>query len=603
MCGIVGAFGVDSERYIHKMNESQIHRGPDDEGYYNDLNQKVYLAMRRLSIIDLETGHQPIANEADDVYIVYNGEIFNAFDLRQHLKQKGHKFKTKNSDTEVLVHLYEEYGEEMLQKLNGMFAFIIYDRRKLQIFAARDHMGIKPLYYLQDDGKLLIASELKSILSTKLVNPSIDIQSLFHYLSVQCVVSPGTIYQEVKKLPAAHFLLYDLSEKKIVIKRYWDLNFEPELKAEREDITWQLRDKLTSSVKRWSVSDVPISCMLSGGIDSTAILALLNSAGVDHIDTFTLGFSDANDLDERGLSKQVAERYGSHHHEIILKASDLIEDLDLMVYAMDEPYAGGIPSWYVYKEIHRYSKVAFSGIGGDELFGNYGKWKRYTNLFETISKVKERLDKKEAVWELISCFEGNIYHKFWSENMKMRVLEEMPIENLEKTSEMYQRLLDSCPDNRWRNKIAYADFKIQLPDEFLHSTDRYAMAHSVEARVPFLDRELVEWVMRIPPKWRSDSTKLKRLLIDSISDLLPQNILKAPKRGFVIPYEKWLRGELRERLNDCFSADYLKKQGIFNEQIHDILLKPFFEGNSKFTMLIWTVFTFQLWYEQYMEIE
>lgn len=601
MCGIVGAIGVDSEQYIHRMNESQIHRGPDDEGYYSDYNQKVYLAMRRLSIVDLKSGHQPMTNESDEIFIVYNGEIFNSPELRQHLNQRGHKFKTNNSDTEVIIHLYEEYGEEMLQKLNGMFAFIIYDKRKKQIFAARDHMGIKPLYYSENDGKLLIASELKSILSSKLIRPSINMQSLFHYLSVQCVVSPGTIYQEVKKLPAAHFLLYDLSEKKLITKKYWDLNFGSELRETRTDIIYQLRDKLASAIKRWAMSDVPISCMLSGGIDSTAILALLNVAGVNHVDTFTLGFSDADSLDERELSKLVAERYGSNHHEIILHPSDLIEDLNLMVYAMDEPYAGGIPSWYVYKNIHAYSKVAFSGIGGDELFGNYGKWKRYTNLFEAVSKTKERLDKKESVWELISCWRGNIYHKFWSENMKMKVLEEMPVENLEKTSEMYQRLINDCPDHRWRNKIAYADFKVQLPDEFLHSTDRYAMAHSVEARVPFLDRELVEWVMRIPPELRSDSTKLKKLLIDSIGDLLPREILEAPKRGFVIPYEKWLCGKLRERLNDCFSPDYLKKQGIFNEQIHDMLLKPFFEGNSKFTMLVWTVFTFQLWYKQYME--
>lgn len=601
MCGIVGVIGVDSDMYIREMNASQVHRGPDDEGYFFDSKQKVHLAMRRLSIVDIETGHQPMTNETGEIIIVYNGEIFNATELRQCLRDKGHKFKTNNSDTEVLVHLYEEYREKMVQKLNGMFAFIIYDKGKRQIFAARDHMGIKPLYYACVDGKLLIASELKSILSLKLINPSIDMQSLFHFLSVQCIVSPRTIYQEVKKLPAAHFLIYDISEKKLITKEYWNLEFAPPIKDSRGDIILQLRDRLLTAVNRWSMSDVPISCMLSGGIDSTAILALLNMAGINCIDTFTLGFTDADNLDERKLARLVADKYGCKHHEIVLNASDLIDDLEQMVYAVDEPYAGGIPSWYVYKNIHKYSKVAFSGIGGDELFGNYGKWKRYTNLFEAISKTKERLDKKEAVWELISCWPGNVYHKFWSENMKMKVLEESSIENVEKTSELYRRLLNRCPDKNWRNKIAYVDFKIQLPDEFLHVTDRYAMAHSVEARVPFLDKELVEWVMRIPPELRSDSKKLKILLIDSISDLLPKEILEAPKRGFVIPYEKWLRGELREQLYDYFSVDYLKKQGIFNEQIQDILLKPFFEGNSKFTMLIWTVFTFQLWYKQYME--
>ena len=601
MCGIVGVIGVDSDMYIREMNASQVHRGPDDEGYFFDSKQKVHLAMRRLSIVDIETGHQPMTNETGEIIIVYNGEIFNATELRQCLRDKGHKFKTNNSDTEVLVHLYEEYREKMVQKLNGMFAFIIYDKGKRQIFAARDHMGIKPLYYACVDGKLLIASELKSILSLKLINPSIDMQSLFHFLSVQCIVSPRTIYQEVKKLPAAHFLIYDISEKKLITKEYWNLEFAPPIKDSRGDIILQLRDRLLTAVNRWSMSDVPISCMLSGGIDSTAILALLNMAGINCIDTFTLGFTDADNLDERKLARLVADKYGCKHHEIVLNASDLIDDLEQMVYAVDEPYAGGIPSWYVYKNIHKYSKVAFSGIGGDELFGNYGKWKRYTNLFEAISKTKERLDKKEAVWELISCWPGNVYHKFWSENMKMKVLEESSIENVEKTSELYRRLLNRCPDKNWRNKIAYVDFKIQLPDEFLHVTDRYAMAHSVEARVPFLDKELVEWVMRIPPELRSDSKKLKILLIDSISDLLPKEILEAPKRGFVIPYEKWLRGELREQLYDYFSVDYLKKQGIFNEQIQDILLKPFFEGNSKFTMLIWTVFTFQVWYKQYME--
>ena len=345
-----------------------------------DPSTGVHLAMRRLSIIDLSGGHQPMSNEDQNVWIVFNGEIYNHAQLRAQLTAAGHRFRSDHSDTEVLVHLYEEEGEGMVERLNGMFAFVIYDKRKKRLFGARDRAGIKPLYYHRAPGFFAFASELKALLVTPSVSKQLDLQSVSDYLSFQCVPAPRSILKDVQKLPPAHLFSYALDTREFSSRRYW----QPPCAGTRpaaatEETCLLVREQFTRAVLRWAMSDVPIACALSGGIDSSSIVGVLSQEGIRDLHTFTLGFGSAEGaaLDERALARATARRWKTIHHEITIRPRDLLNDLDHMIWHLDEPYGGGLPSWYVFKGMKGIVKVGVTGTGGDELFGNYGKWLRY----------------------------------------------------------------------------------------------------------------------------------------------------------------------------------------------------------------------------------
>lgn len=340
MCGIVGTIGYATDQYVEIMNQCQIHRGPDEGGIFFDNVNNVCIGMRRLSIIDLQNGHQPMTNEDGSVHIVFNGEIFNAGDLRKELEGFGHKFYTKNSDTEVLIHLYEQYGIEMLDRLNGMFAFLILDQREKKVLAARDYAGMKPLYYAIQDDKILFSSEMKSILETGLIDETLNMESVYRFLSLQFIPAPATIFNEVNKLPAAGYLLYDLKTKEIKKGKYWYPTFKNNVDKEK-DIKECISEHFEKAVNRWKISDVPIASSLSAGIDSTAVVAMLRKNTTFSIDTYTLGFSDVPECDEHLLARKTAERFETNHHEIILTVDELLKDLEDMIYSLDEPYAGG----------------------------------------------------------------------------------------------------------------------------------------------------------------------------------------------------------------------------------------------------------------------
>lgn len=398
MCGIVGTINFNNKEILLKMNEVQYHRGPDFSGEYWDESNQVGLAMRRLSIVDLSSGIQPMTNEDGSIVLVFNGEIFNAPSLRKELIGKGHIFKTESSDTEVLVHLYEEYKEEMLNRLNGMFAFTIYDINSKLIFIARDQMGIKPLHYVYDGKRLVFSSELKSLVKADIVQKAINEQAVWSYFSFQTIPAPMTIYENVKVLPAGSYIQYDISENKFVIKEYWNCirnrkHYIGSEKAVREFV----REEVENAIERWTMSDVPLACSLSGGLDSSIIAAVISKK--HELYTYSLGFHAEKEYDERILAKELAQKYGTIHQEIVISPEELLDEIGTAFSAMDTPYGGGLPSWFVFQKISGKQKVVFNGTGGDELFGNYAKWLRYEHILERKRRYSQFLGWKEGVKE------------------------------------------------------------------------------------------------------------------------------------------------------------------------------------------------------------
>lgn len=603
MCGIVGSVGFDTDRYVKIMNNTQIHRGPDDEGIYFDVENQVCIGMRRLSIVDLAAGHQPMMNEDGKIKIVFNGEIFNAPELRKELISLGHVFRSNNSDTEVLIHLYEQYGKDMLSRLNGMFAFLIYDEYKQQMFAARDYAGIKPLYYAILGNRILFSSEMKCILATDLIHETIDMTSVYQYLSLQFIPAPNTIFNEIKKMEAASYLIYDVRDHKVTTEKYWYPSFDKKEELKEINLSGLIKDKFQEAVNRWMISDVPLASSLSGGIDSVAIVSMLQKTGVN-IDTYTLGFSDAPECDEHLLARTVAQRFHTKHHEIILTVDDLLGDLDEMIYALDEPYAGGLPSWYVFKEMAKDFKVGFSGLGGDELFGNYGKWKRYENALSHGIRIGWELLNRENISELGKYPRGSIYHKYMTEGMKNKIVSKECTDKLREEANvngLYEKMIRGCGDSQWKNVVPWVDFQMQLPDEFLHMTDRFSMYHSLEARTPFLDKEFIELIYSIPAELRTNERNLKYLFVNAMRMELPKDIVNAPKRGFVLPYRRWLNNDLKPMVLEYTSESFLKQQGIFTNELQKKLIRPYYSGMSYLCPLVWTVLMFQMWYVKFRE--
>lgn len=595
MCGIVGIIGYDEKDILRKMNNAQIHRGPDDEGVYWEQENRVGLAMRRLAIVDLESGKQPMTNEDGDVIVVFNGEIFNAPALRKKLLAKGHKFVTTNSDTEVLVHLYEEAGIDMVKELNGMFAFAVYDKMKQRILVARDQMGIKPLHYHAGNGKFMFASELKSILVTGVSEKNIDRQSLWDYLSFQCVPADRTIYDDIKILPAGHFLVYNVPEASFAIREYWNCIDDRKIyDGKREELTDFLREEIENAIERWTMSDVPLACSLSGGLDSSIIASVISKKRELH--TYTLGF-EYEEYDERGLAKQLSNMYGTKHTEIVLGENEVIQSLPEIAKSLESPYAGGIPSWFICKAVHRNEKVLFNGTGGDELFGNYGKWLRYEHPYARYTLIKHHKSVGEDWKEIFKYPNGSIYHKYIGEGVKRKILKEENFEHIRNTNEWCEKMFKECPSKNWRDKVPYLDFHIQLPEEFLMMIDRFSMRYSIEARVPFLDRELVENTMGVGCDLRTKKYQYKYLLKEVAKDLLPQEYFSAPKKGFVLPYREWLLGDLKKYVQEFTSQGYLKRQNIFTDGLYKTIIEPFYQGRYELTPYVWTVFMFQMWYE------
>lgn len=641
MCGIVGVAGSHQAAWVQEMNGMIVHRGPDDQGIYSSPAGDVSLAMRRLSILDLAGGHQPMSSQDRSVWIVFNGEIYNAPELRADLESRGHTFVTAHSDTEVLLHLYDEKGERMVDDLNGMFAFVIHDQRRNRLFGARDRMGIKPLYYSIEKGSFVFASELKSLLVSPLARSrTVNRQALSHFMQVLYVPGAEAIIDNVFRVPPGHSFVYDLKHHRFTLSRYWQIDGTRFEDHDTQEWSERLRSELRAAVRRWTLSDVPIACSLSGGIDSSAIIGLLAEQGFPQVRTYSLGFAGEEEQawNELHLAREVADRWGTRHHELILNPTDLLNDLVEMVWHLDEPYGGGLPAWYVYREMSKDVKVGLNGMGGDELFGNYEKFRRFEDdpVLHAAVTLRQRSrsgadalalcasplgavsDRLPASWPVIG--RGRLFSKlsglletpfgsYYRANLdcasdgrtEQFVRCGQDGQGGQSTAEYLQQLFDASRTRDLRTGLAAVDFHTQLAEEFLFMTDRFSMAHSIEARTPFLDHRLVELVFRIPPSIRTKSGDPKYLLKRAVSDLLPHALLTARKRGFTIPIGLWLRGALRPLAERLLAPDRLTKQGLLRPEFYHHYVSPHLEGRADFAVHVWAALMFQLWHLVFVE--
>jgi asparagine synthase (glutamine-hydrolysing) len=591
MCGIVGVHDPRSATLADTANALIAHRGPDDAGAFHAREVGLSLAMRRLAIIDIAGGAQPMSTPDGRYTIVYNGEVYNAAALRTRLEAEGERFATDHSDTEVLLRLYARRGEQCLDELNGMFAFGIYDRERRTLFCARDHAGIKPFYYFAGGGRFAFASELKALLALPFVPVELERASLFHYMSLMYVPGERTIVRGVSRLPAGHSLTYRLDDGGVSVRRWYQPVFAPDRGPSRQEWRARIRAQLDAAVQRWTISDVPVACSLSGGLDSSSIVGLLASRG-QAPQTFSVGFTAPGEeaWNELPLAREVARKWGTQHHEIELRPEALLDDLLRMVWHLDEPYGGGLPSWSVFGEMSRSVKVGLTGTGGDELFGNYGKWRELERPFGWPLR-------RGAGGE--GAFRTAFFERYYylSDADKKKFLAVPPAE----TAAMLYGIFQRDDTASVRDRVAALDLATQLPEEFLMMTDRFSMAFSLEARTPFLDRELMELCFSIPAELRTSRGDLKGLLREAVADLLPPQVLRAGKRGFVIPLKLWLRGTLRPVVERMLAPQRLARQELFRPGFYDSYVRSHLAGAADHTNVVWAALMFQLWHHVFVE--
>jgi asparagine synthase (glutamine-hydrolysing) len=627
MCGICGMVNSDFEKsveqpLIKKMCDAIYHRGPDDDGIY--VHKNVGIGMRRLSIIDLVTGKQPISNEDGSVWIVFNGEVYNHKHIRYELEARGHTFST-NTDTETIVHAYEEYGRDCVQKLNGMFAFAIWDNRKKQLFLARDRIGIKPLYYFFDKKKFIFGSELKSILKVKDIPKRIDLTALDNFLTFEYIPAPLSIFEDIKKLPPGHTLI--LKNNSISIQQYWDLRVNGNQSEKKQD-EQNLEELLQDAVKIRLMSDVPLGAFLSGGVDSSTIVALMSQVMDQPVKTFSIGFEDQT-YNELNYARMIAKKFNTEHHEFIIKPN-AVELADNLLQFLDEPFGDFsiFPTYLVSKMAREYVTVVLSGDGGDELFAGYdtyiadrmaGYFTKFPGWFRNgfISRILEAVPpspKKKGLINRAKRFvEGmrlpeDLHHTRWMiflQQMERELLftNDMKSSMVEKDSYKFIRnyfnnVIPQSDDEI--NQQMYVDVKTYLVDNILVKVDRMSMATSLEARVPFLDHRVAEFAATVPGNKKLQGKKSKVILKQSMEELLPKEILYRGKEGFSIPIKNWIKEDLKPMMMDILSEDKIKREGFFNVDFVEKLKREHLNGVENHSHRLWALMIFGKWHDVYM---
>ncbi len=620
MCGINGIFGTGERNSfvnsVSLMNKCLAHRGPDDEGLFDEEN--IAFGHRRLSIIDLsKLGHQPMFSTDNNLVIVYNGELYNYTEIKKQLVD--YPFKT-NSDTEVILASYAKWGKDCLQHFNGMFAFAIWDKTAKKLFIARDRLGIKPLYYHADEKNkvLTFSSELRAILGSGNVKRKLDENSLVDYLRYQTVYAPNTIVENVKMLLPGHYLFADLNG--IEIKKYWDLNEKYDNKVADQsysEICKHTRRLLLNAVERRLISDVPFGAFLSGGIDSSAIVGLMSEVMSKSPDTFSVTF-DEEEFSEAKYAQMVAKKFNTRHHEIKLKVADFIGELPSALHAIDFPSGDG-PNTYIVSKATKEAGItmALSGLGGDELFAGYEVFTRTARLnkLNLISSLPIGLRRQLAklltinregissdkLIELMSEENFDIANTYY---LSRRMLLDKQVKNILRTKELpgdfVKNMLTQVKwpfDNDFLlSKVSYAEINTYMQNVLLRDTDQMSMAHALEVRVPFLDYKLVEYVYSVPDKYKYPATP-KKLLIDSLNELLPREIVNRPKMGFTLPWNNWLRNELKsfceEKINSFASRKMINSAGILH--LWNSFLK---NDNSVQWSRIWYLIVLENWLQQ-----
>lgn len=612
------------------MSESMIHRGPDDDGLL--FREGVGLAMRRLSIIDVEGGHQPLSNEDRTVWIVLNGEIYNHPELREQLLARGHVFRS-HSDAETVVHAYEEWGEDCVPRLNAMFAFAIWDSRRELLLLARDRMGIKPLHYFEDGGRFLFASEIKALLRDPRVPKSVDLAALRDYLAYEYVPTPRSMVGGVRKLPPGHTLTWQKADGRIRLRQYWDADLslsehagEPRTLDEHGS---ELRRLLKESVRRELLSDVPLGVFLSGGIDSSAIAATMAELTPGNVKSFSIAFADSS-FDESGYARQVAKHLGTDHHELILEPHLLTDLVPKITALLDEPLADAsiIPTYLLSQFARRSVKVALGGDGGDELFAGYPTLQahRLAGYYDRLPGfLRSRL--VPAAVNLLPVNRDNLSFDFRAKRFVLgtgRPLAERHGRWLGSfTSEAIADLLTpevaaelrrlDAPDVAAAhlaaqaarlplNQVLYLDMKLYLENDILVKLDRASMMASLEARVPLLNVEFVEYANMLPINLKLRGFRSKFLFKRALRPLLPRAIIERPKKGFGIPIAKWFRGPLREQLLETLGEDRIRREGFFNSAAVQALIGDHLSGRRDNRKQLWTLFVFERWLETYATV-
>jgi asparagine synthase (glutamine-hydrolysing) len=625
MCGICGfvSFAAWPTAMLQSMNDVIVRRGPDGEGLLHTGN--VGMAMRRLAIIDVAGGAQPVYNEDRSVAVVFNGEIYNFKALRAALIGRGHQFRT-NSDTEVIVHLYEEHGAELVRELEGMFTFALWDARQETLLLARDRLGIKPLFIAQLSSGVLFGSEIKSLLATGLVPRDVDWQALDAFLTYTFVPAPRTIYQAIRKVtPGTTIAIGPKGDLKT--RTYWEIpDPKPVALSEREWAT-HVEAGLKRAVESHLVSDVPVGAFLSGGVDSGLMVAMMAAATERPVETFTVGFADAGTafLDERVYARMIAQRYRLNHHEISVEphVADIIEDI---VTAFDEPFADDsvIPSYYVSQVAAGFVKVALTGLGGDELFGGYRRhlgvrmgeayarvprWLREGLVDRAIRGIREPKTSSDLVDHLkrfsraSSALPSRRYQDSMStlpsgERARLYTQETAARINSGATAEIFSDTFDSFHNGGSLERALKTDLRFYLPDDILTLTDRLSMWHSLELRVPYLDHRFVEEVMTIPGNLKIRRLRQKHLLKQVAARWLPSPVINHRKQGFEAPMGRWLRGPLKTMMQETLTPHAIESAGIFSGIEIERLKQEHLTGVRKHSKLLFSLLMFQLWHAQ-----
>jgi asparagine synthase (glutamine-hydrolysing) len=611
---------------ISKMNDSIIHRGPDDDGIF--IHDQVALGMRRLSIIDLVSGNQPILSENKNIIIVFNGEIYNYKEIQQNLIDNGFKFKT-NSDTEVILKGYEFYGIDILKKLNGMFAFAIYDISKKKIYLSRDRLGEKPLFYYCDHKTMIFSSELKSLISIlpdfkisklKLSKPAINL-----YFSLSYIPSPHTIYSNVFKLEPGSYMTVDLSIFKIEHTKYWNIDNSDIIQPTLDYTSAKLKihDLLFDSVEKRMISDVPIGSFLSGGVDSsiiTAIMAKISSS--KSINTFSLVSKNKN-FDESVRSNSVSKYLKTIHNPIFIEDDELLCYYENILANFDEPFgdSSAIPTFFISKESKKFVKVVLTGDGGDEVFGGYNRYlmptlsKNYKQFIPklihnkiikpTINSIKQTSDKRGLLFKVKKLINGvgdsefediiNIMSLGYIDNERKLLLNKDYYSNT--NDDLLKPLYDSADKMSLLNKSRYLDLLISLEGDMLTKVDRSSMLASLECRAPLLDHRIVEFSFQLPSDFLIKNHNTKYILKDTFKHLLPKGLFDLPKCGFGVPVGEWLRNEFKDDLINLTNSDFLNEQDIFNPYYLQNLVNQHLCRTNDHTFKLWTVFCFQKWYK------
>lgn len=625
MCGIVGYHFFEANKkvdpgLVQKMCDVITHRGPDEEGQHVEGN--IGLAMRRLSIIDLSGGKQPIYNEDGSMCIVFNGEIYNFKTLRDLLKSKGHVFKTK-TDTETILHGYEEFGPDVLQHLNGMFGLAIWDSKKQTLFIARDRIGIKPLYYYLDSEKLVFGSEIKSILEDRSIQRAVDARGLGYFLAYGYSAVPHTLFRHIKKLEPGNYMT--IRNGKVKTQQYWDVRFDQKEDRPFSFYKGRLLELFRESIERRLISDVPLGAFLSGGMDSSGIVTMMNEITNASVSTYSIGFGGKDSFhNELGDAKVVADKLQTDHHEILVEPN-VVDLLPELIWHMDEPVADSsiIVSYLVSKLARESVTVILSGVGGDELFGGYKRYLGYTlNKYYSKFPAAMRQSMLPAIFGKLPADRNSSLLNFLRLGKSFVESSKLPLDKQYNNmialfkdgfrddllvmddrikADLNDRYFSASGSDDYLDRILYMDIKTQLIDQLLMLTDKMTMATSLEGRVPFLDHELVEFAATIPSKYKVHGFDLRHVQKEAFREILPPEIMKKKKRGFGCPIGRWVKDDLHEYIHDLLSEETVKRRGYFHYPVINKVLEDHYANRADYTDQILALLTFEIWHTKYLD--